>query len=138
MSNRNPRVFRCSTCNAAPGYPCVRPTGDPLPPHLFPEGFHAPRRRLAGLTDGPPHPDRYIRLGTYQHGQGPSACGERITLDHCANARASDGTPVSWKEKPCPSFASKKRVQISDLGPIESLDTAPQPSLFADLPADKQ
>lgn len=134
LSSQNPRGLPCDTCNAAPGAPCVKPSGHVVLDGQSPSaGFHAPRRALAGLTDGPIHPDRYIKSGTYQHGQGPSACGERITLNHSANARASDGTPVGWNEEPCPRC--KKRVWISDLGPVESPNNSPQPRLFGNLPA---
>ena len=37
-----------------------------------------------------------------------------------------------------PAHGAKKRVWISDLGPVELPDNSPQPSLFADPPADGQ
>lgn len=120
----SPRDFECETCGARPGSPCVRPSEHTV----FASGFHAPRRAVAGLADGPIHPDRYIKPGTYAHG-----CGEPITLDHCGQDRASDGTRCDWDQWPCPRC--KKRVWISDLGPVATLrphaaPNDPQPSLF--------
>jgi DNA-directed RNA polymerase subunit RPC12/RpoP len=110
----SPKAYRCLTCNAKPGEPCKRPSG-----HTIPFGdFHAGRRRAAGEVDGPLHPDGYIRPGRYVHG-----CGEPITLGHCADARASDGTRCSWDEAPCPRCG--KRVWIEDLGPKKTGGIAP-------------